>query len=43
MAVSSGGLALMFSVSGGRSAGAKFDPRWLVAMGFSITTFGLSA
>ena len=41
MAVSSGGLALMllFPVAG--ALAPKFDPRWLVAMGFSITTFGL--
>ncbi|HUD22348.1 MAG TPA: MFS transporter, partial [Acidobacteriaceae bacterium] len=41
MAVSSGGIALMvlFPVAG--FLAPKFDPRWLVAMGFSITTFGL--
>ncbi len=41
MAVSSGGLALMvlFPVAG--ALAPKFDPRWLVAMGFIITTFGL--
>ena len=41
MAVSSGGIALMvlFPVAG--ALAPKFDPRILVAMGFSITTFGL--
>jgi DHA2 family multidrug resistance protein len=41
MAVSSGGIALMvlFPVAG--FLAPKFDPRWLVAMGFTITTFGL--
>jgi DHA2 family multidrug resistance protein len=41
MAVSSGGIALMvlFPVAG--ALAPKFDPRWLVAMGFTITTFGL--
>jgi len=41
MAVSSGGIALMllFPVAG--ALAPKFDPRWLVAMGFCITTFGL--
>ena len=41
MAVSSGGLALMllFPVAG--ALAPKFDPRWLVAVGFIITTFGL--
>jgi len=41
MAVSSGGIALMllFPVAG--VLAPKFDPRWLVAMGFCITTFGL--
>jgi DHA2 family multidrug resistance protein len=41
MAVSSGGIALMllFPVAG--ALAPKFDPRWLVAMGFTITTYGL--
>lgn len=41
MAVSSGGIALMvlFPVAG--FLAPKFDPRWLVAVGFTITTFGL--
>ncbi len=41
MAVSSGGIALMvlFPVAG--ALAPKFDPRKLVAMGFTITTFGL--
>jgi DHA2 family multidrug resistance protein len=41
MAVSSGGIALMvlFPIAG--FLAPKFDPRWLVAMGFTITTFGL--
>ncbi len=41
MAVSSGGIALMvlFPVAG--FLAPKFDPRWLVAIGFTITTFGL--
>jgi DHA2 family multidrug resistance protein len=41
MAVSSGGLALMFLFPVAGALAPKFDPRWLVAMGFSITTFGL--
>ena len=41
MAVSSGGIALMvlFPVAG--ALAPRFDPRWLVAMGFIITTYGL--
>jgi DHA2 family multidrug resistance protein len=41
MAVSSGGLALMllFPVAG--ALAPKFDPRWLVSLGFIVTTFGL--
>jgi DHA2 family multidrug resistance protein len=41
MAVSSGGIALMvlFPVAG--FLAPKFDPRVLVAMGFTMTTFGL--
>jgi DHA2 family multidrug resistance protein len=41
MAVSSGGLALMFLFPVAGALAPKFDPRWLVAVGFSITTFGL--
>jgi DHA2 family multidrug resistance protein len=41
MAVSSGGLALMFLFPVAGALAPKFDPRWLVAMGFTITTFGL--
>ena len=41
MAVSSGGIALMFLFPVAGFLAPKFDPRWLVAMGFSITTFGL--
>ncbi len=41
MAVSSGGLALMFLFPVAGALAPKFDPRWLVAMGFSVTTFGL--
>ena len=41
MAVSSGGLALMFLFPVAGFLAPKFDPRWLVAIGFSITTFGL--
>jgi len=41
MAVSSGGIALMllFPVAG--ALAPRFDPRWLVAVGFVITTYGL--
>ena len=41
MAVSSGGLALMFLFPVAGFLAPKFDPRWLVAVGFTITTFGL--
>jgi len=41
MAVSSGGLALMFLFPVAGALAPRFDPRWLVAMGFTITTFGL--
>ncbi len=41
MAVSSGGLALMFLFPVAGFLAPKFDPRKLVAMGFVITTFGL--
>jgi MFS transporter, DHA2 family, multidrug resistance protein len=41
MAVSSGGIALMFLFPVAGFLAPKFDPRWLVAMGFTITTFGL--
>ena len=41
MAVSSGGLALMFLFPVAGILAPKFDPRKLVAMGFVITTFGL--
>jgi MFS transporter, DHA2 family, multidrug resistance protein len=41
MAVSSGGLALMFLFPVAGALAPKFDPRKLVAMGFVITTFGL--
>jgi len=41
MAVSSGGLALMFLFPVAGFLAPKFDPRWLVAIGFTITTFGL--
>ena len=41
MAVSSGGIALMFLFPVAGALAPKFDPRWLVAMGFIITTFGL--
>jgi DHA2 family multidrug resistance protein len=41
MAVSSGGLALMFLFPIAGALAPKFDPRRLVAMGFAITTFGL--
>ena len=41
MAVSSGGLVLMvlFPVAG--ALAPRFDPRWLVALGFTVTTYGL--
>jgi DHA2 family multidrug resistance protein len=41
MAVSSGGIVLMllFPVAG--ALAPKFDPRWMVAVGFIITTYGL--
>jgi DHA2 family multidrug resistance protein len=41
MAVSSGGLVLMFLFPVAGALAPKFDPRKLVAMGFVITTFGL--
>ena len=41
MAVSAGGLALMFLFPVAGALAPKFDPRKLVAMGFVITTFGL--
>ena len=41
MAVSSGGLALMFLFPVAGALAPKFDPRVLVACGFTITTFGL--
>ena len=41
MAISTGGIALMFLFPVAGFLAPKFDPRWLVAMGFSITTFGL--
>jgi len=41
MAVSSGGLALMFLFPVAGALAPKFDPRWLVAIGFTATTFGL--
>jgi DHA2 family multidrug resistance protein len=41
MAVSSGGLALMFLFPVAGALAPKFDPRWLVACGFTLTTFGL--
>jgi DHA2 family multidrug resistance protein len=41
MAVSSGGIALMFLFPVAGFIAPKFDPRWLVAMGFTVTTFGL--
>jgi DHA2 family multidrug resistance protein len=41
MAVSSGGLALMFLFPVAGALAPKFDPRKLVAMGFIITTYGL--
>jgi DHA2 family multidrug resistance protein len=40
MAVSSGGIA-SWSSSRSPALAPKFDPRWLVAMGFTITTYGL--
>jgi DHA2 family multidrug resistance protein len=41
MAVSSGGLVLMFLFPVAGAIAPKFDPRHLVAIGFAITTFGL--
>ncbi|MDR3771823.1 MAG: DHA2 family efflux MFS transporter permease subunit, partial [Terracidiphilus sp.] len=41
MAVSSGGLALMFLFPVAGALAPRFDPRWLVCVGFTITTFGL--
>jgi DHA2 family multidrug resistance protein len=41
MAVSSGGIALMFLFPVAGALAPRFDPRRLVAMGFTITTFGL--
>jgi MFS transporter, DHA2 family, multidrug resistance protein len=41
MAVSSGGLVLMFLFPVAGALAPKFDPRKLVAMGFVVTTFGL--
>jgi DHA2 family multidrug resistance protein len=41
MAVSSGGLALMFLFPVAGALAPKFDPRWLVSIGFIVTTFGL--
>jgi len=41
MAVSSGGLVLMFLFPVAGALAPKFDPRRLVAVGFAITTFGL--
>jgi len=41
MAVSSGGLALMFLFPVAGFLAPKFDPRYLVAIGFTITTYGL--
>lgn len=41
MAVSSGGIALMFLFPVAGALAPRFDPRWLVAMGFTITTYGL--
>jgi len=41
MAVSSGGLVLMFLFPVAGALAPKFDPRVLVATGFAITTFGL--
>jgi DHA2 family multidrug resistance protein len=41
MAVSSGGLALMFLFPVAGALAPKFDPRWLVAFGFIVTTYGL--
>jgi DHA2 family multidrug resistance protein len=41
MAVSSGGIALMFLFPVAGALAPRFDPRKLVAMGFIITTFGL--
>jgi DHA2 family multidrug resistance protein len=41
MAVSSGGLALMFLFPVAGFLAPKFDPRLLVALGFTVTTYGL--
>ncbi len=41
MAVSSGGLVLMFLFPVAGALAPKFDPRRLVSLGFVITTFGL--
>jgi DHA2 family multidrug resistance protein len=41
MAVSSGGLVLMFLFPVAGALAPRFDPRKLVSMGFVITTFGL--
>jgi MFS transporter, DHA2 family, multidrug resistance protein len=41
MAVSSGGIMLMFLFPVAGALAPKFDPRILVATGFSITTYGL--
>jgi DHA2 family multidrug resistance protein len=41
MAVSSGGIALMFLFPVAGFLAPKFDPRLLVALGFTVTTYGL--
>jgi DHA2 family multidrug resistance protein len=41
MAVSSGGLVLMFLFPVAGALAPRFDPRWLVSIGFVITTIGL--
>jgi DHA2 family multidrug resistance protein len=41
MAISTGGLVLMFMFPVAGFLAPKFDPRWLVALGFTITTIGL--
>jgi DHA2 family multidrug resistance protein len=41
MAVSSGGIALMFLFPVAGFLAPKFDPRLLVALGFTMTTYGL--
>jgi len=41
MAISTGGLILMFLFPVAGALAPKFDPRWLVAIGFTITTYGL--